>query len=65
MKKHTLLIIVGGISLILGIIFSIPFKKSNNKALKYVTGITVIILFISTITMIISDTYNPFLYFRF
>jgi alginate O-acetyltransferase complex protein AlgI len=53
------------IIIILGIIFSIPFKKSNNKALKYVTGIAVIILFIITITMIISDTYNPFLYFRF
>jgi alginate O-acetyltransferase complex protein AlgI len=53
------------IIIILGIIFSIPFKKSNNKALKYVTGIVVIILFIITITMIISDTYNPFLYFRF
>ena len=53
------------IVIIFGIVFSIPFKKSDNKILRWITGVVFIILFIVTITMIISDTYNPFLYFRF
>ena len=48
--------------LIFGIIFSMPIKKINNKI---VMTIIYIILFILTMALIISDTYNPFIYFRF
>ena len=48
--------------LIIGVIFSMPIKKINNKI---VTTIIYLILFVLTMALIISDTYNPFIYFRF
>ena len=62
-----------GISFIICFIFSTPLihKILSNTIInkKYDTGLyiclTHIILFIITISYIISDTYNPFLYFRF
>ncbi len=51
--------------LILGILFSIPFKISNGKIIKIIKTIIYIILFVVTIALIVSDTYNPFIYFRF
>lgn len=51
-----------GVILIACIIFSLPiFKTSNNKILI----IIYFILFIISIAYLVSDSYNPFLYFRF
>ena len=54
---------------VIAILFSIPFAKKinikSNNILKFGIAIVYIILFITTIALIVSDTYNPFLYFRF
>ncbi len=47
------------------IIFSIPIKFKSNKFISIITTITYIILFILVVAFLVSDTYNPFLYFRF
>lgn len=54
-----------GIIILIGIIFSFKFKIKENKFTNILKGITYIVLFIITISFLISDTYNPFLYFRF
>ena len=53
-----------GLLLIISIIFSIPLNI-NKKIPKTIKLIIYIILFIITTSYIVSDTYNPFLYFRF
>lgn len=52
---------------IFGILFSIPiFKKIKlNRFWKVSLVIIYIILFIICISLLVSDSYNPFLYFRF
>jgi len=51
---------------IISVILSIPIKiKKNNKFFKIIKLFVFVILFIVTISCIISDNYNPFLYFRF
>ena len=53
--------------IIFGIVFSIPIVKKIklNKFGKIVIGVVYLVLFIITISMLVSDSYNPFLYFRF
>ena len=53
--------------IIFGIVFSIPIVKKIklNKFGKIVIGVFYLVLFIITISMLVSDSYNPFLYFRF
>ena len=53
--------------LLSGIIFSIPFvnKIKVNKVLKVGIIIIYVLLFIICICQLLSDSYNPFLYFRF
>ncbi len=53
--------------ILFGIIFSMPIlrKIKMSEAIKVVGTILYIILFIITLAFIISDSYNPFLYFRF
>lgn len=51
--------------LIACIIFSIPIKIKSNKFISIITTIMYIILFILVVAFLVSDTYNPFLYFRF
>ena len=61
------------IILIIGIIFSTPIikkieniEKSINKNYIYILRIIIyLILFIITVSYLVNDTYNPFLYFRF
>ena len=50
-----------------GIIFSMPITKKIklNKIIKVVLIIVYIFLFIITISSLVGDSYNPFLYFRF
>lgn len=50
-----------------GILFSMPIFKNIkiNMIMKMLIVIVFIVLFIMTIAMLISDSYNPFLYFRF
>jgi len=58
---------------IIGIIFSIPFinskfyklEKSNKKSVAVLTTSVYIVLFIFSTASLVSDTFNPFLYFRF
>ena len=61
-------------AVVLGIILSTPIysifmeKIENMKYKKYINILLVIIyivLFIVVISYLVSDTYNPFLYFRF
>ena len=60
-----------GLFLLVGIIFCfpvgnlIPDKIKDNGVICIIRGICYIILFIISICFIVSDTYNPFLYFRF
>jgi alginate O-acetyltransferase complex protein AlgI len=55
-----------GVLFIIATIFSIPFKfTKTNKIINILKAVIYIILFIVTLSLIISDTYNPFLYFRF
>lgn len=51
--------------LIACIIFSIPIKIKSNKFISIINTIIYIILFILVVAFLVSDTYNPFLYFRF
>lgn len=53
--------------ILFGIIFSMPILRKNkmSETIKVVGTILYIILFIITLAFIISDSYNPFLYFRF
>ncbi len=53
--------------LISGIILSIPFvdKIKKGKIINIITVILYIFLFILCISQLLSDSYNPFLYFRF
>ena len=53
--------------ILFGIIFSMPIlrKIKMSKTIKVIGTILYIILFIITLAFIISDSYNPFLYFRF
>ena len=55
------------IFLISGIMFSIPIvnKIKKTKLIKVLTGVLYIFLFIVCISQLCSDSYNPFLYFRF
>ena len=60
-----------GLIILFGIIFSTPIYKkikekfSNNTIFKILVLIIYLILFVITLSFIVSDTYNPFLYFRF
>ena len=49
------------------VVFAIPLIKFNNKKMifKILMIVIYIVLFIVTVSFIVSDTYNPFLYFRF
>lgn len=59
------------IVLVLGIFFSLPVCKiitkigNKNKYTKALLGVGYIILFIISVSYLVSDTYNPFMYFRF
>ena len=61
------------IILIIGIIFSTPIikkieniEKNINKNYIYILRIIIyLVLFIITVSYLVNDTYNPFLYFRF
>ena len=52
---------------IMGIILStrLIYKIKPNKVINILIGIIYVILFIITIASLVSDSYNPFLYFRF
>ena len=54
-----------GIILLIGIILSLKINIKENKITNIIKPFIFIILFIITISFIVSDTYNPFLYFRF
>ena len=60
-----------GIIILLGIFFSMPIwnhiceKMENKKVFMIMNTIVYIILFIISISYLVSDTYNPFMYFRF
>jgi len=54
--------------LIVGFVFSTPIYKILKERIKvngFVVAIVYTVLFILTIAFLVSDTYNPFLYFRF
>ena len=52
---------------IFGILFSMPIIKriKRNKVINILIVIIVIFLFILTVSSLVGDSYNPFLYFRF
>ena len=53
---------------IVAIIFCFPIKRKTNSdtmLLKYIKNFIYIILYIIDISFLISNTYNPFIYFRF
>ena len=60
-----------GLIILIGIIFSTPIYKvikdkfNKNVAFNVLLFIIYVILFVITLSFIVSDTYNPFLYFRF
>ncbi|MBE6155770.1 MAG: MBOAT family protein [Firmicutes bacterium] len=60
-----------GIIMLIGLVFcfpiaeKIPDKIKNNAFINVLRGGIYIILFLISICYIVSDTYNPFLYFRF
>lgn len=60
-----------GVIIILGICFTFPLyphlkeKLKNNKFWKILLIIIYLSLFIITVSLLVGDTYNPFLYFRF
>ena len=67
LKNYLIIFIIAGI-------FSTPLfklvkekiEKSKNKGIYYtIMFISYLVLFIITISFLVSDTYNPFLYFRF
>lgn len=53
--------------IIFGILFSTPIVKKfkNYRFNRILCGIIYLILFIYTVSCLVADTYNPFLYFRF
>ena len=60
-----------GLLILLGIFFSLPIwkkiieKYQNNKIFSIIVGIVYVVLFIISVCYLVSDTYNPFMYFRF
>ncbi len=62
-----------GFVLLLGILFSIPIypklqawmKKMSFKSSLCIIFFVYVLLFVITLAFLVSDTYNPFLYFRF
>ena len=60
-----------GMILLIGIIFCMPISKifnnkmNDSKVMKFLRVIMYLILFFISICFIVSDSYNPFLYFRF
>ena len=50
-----------------GVLFSMPIIKKirNINTFKFIIPLVYTILFILTVAYLISDSYNPFLYFRF
>ena len=60
-----------GLLIVLGIFFSLPIWKNitikyqNNKIFNIVVGTIYLVLFIISVCYLVSDTYNPFMYFRF
>ena len=54
-----------GIVILIGILLSFKIKIKESKIINILEIFVFIILFIITISFIVSDTYNPFLYFRF
>lgn len=53
------------IILIFGIVLSIKININQNKLINILQPFIYISLFIISVSFIVSDTYNPFLYFRF
>ena len=55
------------IFLVSGILFSIPIVNKINKtrAIRIITVFVYVLLFVISISQLCSDSYNPFLYFRF
>lgn len=51
--------------LIVCFVLQIPIKLKENKFLNFIKVLLYIILFILTISFLVRDSYNPFLYFRF
>ena len=67
-KEFMFYILNYGIILIIGIIFSMPITKKikkTNKLFNIFLTVGYIILFIVCTAYLVSDSYNPFLYFRF
>ncbi len=60
-----------GVILLIGIIFSLPVGSyiekigMKNNVTKLIFGLIYILLFVISISYLVSDTYNPFMYFRF
>lgn len=60
-----------GLMILVGIIFCLPVGKifsqkyEDNNIINILRGVIYIILFFISICFIVSDSYNPFLYFRF
>ena len=54
-----------GVVLLIGIVLSIKINIKENKLFNILKPIVYILLFVISISFIVSDTYNPFLYFRF
>ena len=54
---------------IIGLIFMFPIyrklKEKNNNIINWILDITICLLFILSICSLISNSYNPFIYFRF
>ncbi|MBO4245755.1 MAG: MBOAT family protein [Bacilli bacterium] len=58
--------VINIIAFIAGIIFAMPIiKETKNKYLNMIYDIILILLFILCLVFLISNTYNPFIYFRF
>lgn len=60
-----------GLLIILGIFFSLPIWKNivekyqNKKVFEIIINVVYVLLFFITVCYLVSDTYNPFMYFRF
>ena len=60
-----------GLILAIGVFFSLPYwnnlcqKMKNSKVFTGIISLIYIILFIISVSYLVSDTYNPFMYFRF
>ena len=54
-----------GIIILFGVILSLKINIKENKVLNIIKPFIFIVLFIITVSFIVSDSYNPFLYFRF